>query len=277
MPNSSPNIKVLSSSSGGEGPATTETRLSASCEDLIEFLKVETHYELISEGDVHIIRCKLCFRYLSDPVASSSLKRKPSTTPGSSLATGLSISDEDDRHYCAGGCQPWYRIKNRLISHVMDSSQTHVNATLYVRELKRVESRQRTVVRNQLRTAIAALLQWITRTGLPSYTKPAHADVGDFGHSRILFPQMISVACSFIDKETRAFLTKNLPNTGLPPHYYVTADKSTNHRVSNQVTMICPVVDGKRRPIPLGMKHLYFVRRMRWQRQWAGWQYLRGT
>ena len=68
LPNSSPNIKVLSSFSGGEGPATTETRLSASCEDLTEFLKVETDYELISEGDVHIIRCKLCFRYLSDPV-----------------------------------------------------------------------------------------------------------------------------------------------------------------------------------------------------------------
>ena len=68
---------------------------------------------------------------------------------------------------------------------------------------------------------------------------------------------MISVACCFIDKETQAFLTKNLPNTGLPPHYYVTADKSTNHHVSNQVTVICPVVDGKHRPIPLGMKPVY--------------------
>ena len=154
FPNPSPNIKVLASSSGSERPATTETRLSAGCEDLIEFLKVETDYELISEGDVHIIHCKLCFRYLSDPVSSSSLKRKPSTTLGSSLATGLSISDKDYRYYCAGGCQPWYRMKNRLLSHVMDSTQTHVNAILYARELKTVESRQQTVVRNQLRTAI---------------------------------------------------------------------------------------------------------------------------
>ena len=88
----------------------------------------------------------------------------------------MSISDEDYRHYCAGGCQPWYRMKNRLLSHVMDSSQTHVNAILYVRELKRVESRQRTVVRNQLRTAIGivqAKAAAVHYERLPSYTKPA--------------------------------------------------------------------------------------------------------
>ena len=150
-------------------------------------------------------------------------------------------------------------MKNRLLSHVMDSTQTHVNAILYAHELKTVESRQ-PVVCNQLRTAIgmvqakAAVVHYEDRI---AKLHEAGADVGDFGHSRILFPQMISVACSFIDKETRAFLTKNLPNTGLPPHYYVTADKSTNHCVSNQVAMICPVVDGKRCPIPLGMKPVY--------------------
>ena len=151
-------------------------------------------------------------------------------------------------------------MKNRLLSHVMDSTHTHVNAILYARELKAVESRQQPVVCNQLRTAIgmvqakAAVVHYEDRI---AKLHEAGADVGDFGHSRILFPQMISVACSFIDKETRAFLTKNLPNTGLPPHYYVMADKSTNHRVSNQVTMICPVVHGKRCPIPLGMKPVY--------------------
>ena len=33
----------------------------------------------------------------------------------------------------------------------------------------------------------------------------AGADVGDFGHSRFLFPQMIAVACAYIDKATQDF------------------------------------------------------------------------
>jgi hypothetical protein len=27
----------------------------------------------------------------------------------------------------------------------------------------------------------------------------------------------------------------------MPPHFYITADKSTNRRITNQVTVICPV------------------------------------
>lgn len=164
------------------------------------------------------------------------------------------------RRHCVGGCQQWYRLKNRLLSHIEESSETHLNAVLYARDSKIVGARQETVVRNQLRTAIgivqakAAAVHYENRI---AELHQAGADVGDFGHSRILFPQIIAVACCYVDHETQGFLTKNLPNTGLPPHYYVTADKSTNHRISNQVTMICPVVDGKRRAIPLGMKAVY--------------------
>ena len=237
-----------------------ETRISTHCENLPEFLKVEKDYELVSEGDVHVIRCKLCFMYLGDPVASSSLKRKPTALPGNSLATGLSVSDKDYKRYCVGSCQPWYRLKKRLLLHIMESPETHINAVLYARDLKTVEARQTTVVRNQLRTAIGIVQAKAAAVHYENRIAELHragADVGDFGHSRILFPQMIAVACCYVDRETQAFLSKSLPNTGLPPHYYVTADKSTNHRISNQVTMICPVVDGKRRPIPLGMKSVY--------------------
>ena len=62
---------------------------------------------------------------------------------------------------------------------------------------------------------------------------------------------------AYVDKKTTEFLSTPLPNTGMPPHFYVTADKSTNHRVMNQVTMICPVVDGEQQGIPFGMKQVY--------------------
>ena len=41
------------------------------------------------------------------------------------------------------------------------------------------------------------------------------------------------------------------------PHVYITADKSTNHRVQNQVTIILPVVEGKRKAVPLSLKPVY--------------------
>lgn len=48
-----------------------------------------------------------------------------------------------------------------------------------------------------------------------------------------------------------------MPNTGMPPHVYLTADKSINHRVQNQVTVILPVVEGKRKAVPLSLKPVY--------------------
>ncbi len=43
----------------------------------------------------------------------------------------------------------------------------------------------------------------------------------------------------------------------MPPHFYVTADKSTNHRTTNQVTVICPVVNGTRQGIILNAHEVY--------------------
>ena len=74
----------------------------------------------------------------------------------------------------------------------------------------------------------------------------AGADVGDFGHSRHMFVPMLKAACTYIDKEVSKFLATPLSNTGVQPHFCVTGDKSTNYRVTNQVILICPVVEGCR-------------------------------
>ena len=81
--------------------------------------------------------------------------------------------------------------------------------------------------------------------------------VGDYGHSRHMFVPMLKAACAYIDKEVSKFLATPLPNTGMPPHFYITGDKSTNHRVTNQVTLICPVVDGRRQAIALNVCKMY--------------------
>ena len=68
---------------------------------------------------------------------------------------------------------------------------------------------------------------------------------------------MLSAICAYIDEKTTTFLSPTLPNTGMPPHFYVTADKSTNHRVTNQVTLVCPIVDGIQRGIVLDAAQVY--------------------
>ena len=83
------------------------------------------------------------------------------------------------------------------------------------------------------------------------------ADVGDLGHGRTQFNDMIKVANAYITNKIKLFLSTPLPNTGFPPHFCITADKSTNHRVTNQVSVVCTVVEGARRAIPLAVRPVY--------------------
>ncbi len=48
-----------------------------------------------------------------------------------------------------------------------------------------------------------------------------------------------------------------LPSTLTPPHFYVTTDKSTTTRRTNQATLIVTVICGRRVAIPLGAPEVY--------------------
>jgi hypothetical protein len=233
-----------------------ETRTSLAS-NLDGFLSEEPDMELIGENDTWVLRCKICHLYLSNPIASSALKHKPT---GDSLATGITMSAAEYLKHCQGSCGEWRRLKHRMLTHLSGSTKTHQNASKYAKEQAALKNRQRIAIRNQLRTAIGVVQTKCAAVHYETKIAELHqagADIGDFGHSRMLFPQMIDVACHFIDQETKEYLLTNLPNTGLPPHYYVSADKSTNHRVSNQVTMVCPVIEGKKTAIPMGMNPVY--------------------
>ena len=72
---------------------------------------------------------------------------------------------------------------------------------------------QKTSVKNQLRTVIGvaqtkyAAIHYEIRI---AELYQVGADVGDFGHSQ-MFPQMIDIACCFIDFETIAHLKNIYP------------------------------------------------------------------
>ena len=225
--------------------------------NLLEFVDAVSEFSILGEENSYILRCITCHTYLSNPLAVTG-SRRPSGSTFGSLATGLRVENSVCHQLIAGHCDKWYHQKEKLLNHM--SSETHTLALQHAKTIEKRFDREVTVVKNQLRTALgivkskAAALQNEDRI---SELHAAGAHVGDFGHSRKLFPEMLSVAGAYINEKSTEFLSSPLPNTGMPPDFYVTADKSTNHRVTNQISMVCPVIAGKRQGIPLNMSQVY--------------------
>jgi hypothetical protein len=83
------------------------------------------------------------------------------------------------------------------------------------------------------------------------------SDLGDMGHSHNHFNEILATINVWIDLQTGRFITRPLPSTSFPPHFYITADKSTPQRISNQAVMICPMVDGEPVAIPVNSPVVY--------------------
>ena len=198
--------------------------------NLLEFV------EEVREENSYVLRCTSCHILLSNPLAVTG-SRKPSGSTFGSLAIGLHIENSVYHQLVAGHCDKWYHQKEKLLSHL--SSETHILALQHAKSIEKTLDREVTVVKNQLRTALeivkskAAALQYEDRI---AEFYAAGADVGDFGHSR----RPVCCRCVYINKRSTEFLSSSLPSTGMPPHFYVTADKSTNHRVTNK--LVCYVL-----------------------------------
>ena len=61
----------------------------------------------------------------------------------------------------------------------------------------------------------------------------------------------------WVDRQSASFLGKPLQSTGFPPHFFITADKSTPQRITNQAVMICPIMNGERVAIPVDLPKVY--------------------
>ena len=83
------------------------------------------------------------------------------------------------------------------------------------------------------------------------------SDLGDIGHSRKLFPDILKACEIWLDKEVVKFLCNPLKSTGLPPHYYVSADKATLNRITNQAIVIVTMVEGCRKAILVKAPEVY--------------------
>ena len=71
------------------------------------------------------------------------------------------------------------------------------------------------------------------------------AQVGSTGHSRKMFSDLIKCMLSVINQKTCEVMTTCLPSTGMPPHYYMTLDKATVNKRTNQAVIVCPMIEGR--------------------------------
>ena len=130
----------------------------------------------------------------------------------------------------------------------------------YQQEQKKRTCRAQEVTENLVNIALtvvktkAAALHYETMIASHQFTG---ADVGEFGHGRKQFSSILRCADVWVNCQTAEFLSKPLPSTRLPPHFYITSDKSTPHRITNQATMLCPMVEGKREAIAVSAPEVY--------------------
>nr|XP_039253066.1 uncharacterized protein LOC120330255 [Styela clava] len=87
-------------------------------------------------------------------------------------------------------------------------------------------------------------------------------DVGNIGHGRKIFNDLIHSFQCYALRALNKILLKNLPSTGLPPpppHFASTSDKSTPGRTTNQAVMILTMIKGKKTAFPIAAPPVYNV------------------
>ena len=179
----------------------------------------------------HTISSKACQCYLEN---NGSVARKPTGKGDGCISNGISFEDEQIRYLEQGGNQKWYRFKINLLDHLLGfGNPLHVKARKFKRELAPVKQRGEIVVKSQIRIALNAIKDKAAAYHYEDRMAElyiANADVGDFSYFRKMFVRMVSAICAYADYKVITYLAAPLPNAGICEHFYVTGDKSTNHR-----------------------------------------------
>ena len=216
-----------------------------------------------------VIRCEACFNLIVDRM-NHSKNGSPANIAlrgigkySGSLSSGLLLPHDKTESVMNGGNQYWYEIKRCVKLHVNctgDHSQLHFEALQHQATTKKRDARGTRVVENLVKIAWSVIKS--KSAGLHFENEIAShistgSDLGDMCHSRNHFNEILAAMNAWIDSQTGAHLSKPLPSTSFPPHFYITADKSTPQRISHQAILICPMIQGKRVAIPVNSPVVY--------------------
>jgi hypothetical protein len=281
--NSIKSLKLKPSNEASSTPLLTPLK-SIDCEhiDNVDWKKINNIMDLTQQipsirfypGDAatmtpSILRCETCYRLLqhcsSGKTSNCPVKvaLKGIGKYAGSLSSGLVLSQEKSTFLVNGGNLYWYHSKRNIRQHLVctgDHSQLHFEALQHETAMRKREARGHKVVNNLIRIALAVLKSKSAAQHFESEIA-AHvstgSDLGDFGHSRNHFNEILAAMQVWVDRQSALFLAKPLQSTSFPPHFFITADKSTPQRITNQAIMICPIVNGERVAIPVDLPKVY--------------------
>ncbi len=138
--------------------------------------------------------------------------------------------------------------------------QTHFKALTMINEETALKQKHyeaaETLLKSAL-TAVKAKSAALHYENQVAFAFSVGGQVGQCGHSRKMFSDLLKCLLAVVRQETKAKLMECLPCTGLPPHFYMTVDKATGNKRSNQAVIICPILDGKRVAIAVAAPEVY--------------------
>ena len=160
-----------------------------------------------------------------------------------SLSSGLVLCQEKFTSLVNGGHQYWYHSKRKIKQHLVcagDYAQLHFEALKHEAATKKRETRGHKVVNNLIRIALAVLKSKSAAQHFESEIAvhvSTESDLGDLGHSRNHFNEILAAMGVWVDRQYASFLGKPLQSTGFSPHFFITGDKSTPQRITNQAVI----------------------------------------
>ena len=161
----------------------------------------------------------------------------------------------------------WRRLKSRVLQHMICATdgQTHFKALTLLNEEATLKKNHYEAAETLLKCTLSTVKTKSAALHFESQVAFAFSvggQVGQCGHSRKLFSDHLKCLLVVIKQQTKEKLTTCLPSSGLPPHIYMTVDKATVNKQSNQAVLICPILDGKSANCSCCTRSLY--RQGRW-------------
>lgn len=169
----------------------------------------------------------------------------------SSICTGKYIERALTAEYMIGKGEKLRKLTRRIVQHMVCSADGHFKALRMLGEEKQLKKRQCEATETLVKcafTAVKSKVAGLHYENQVAFAFSVGAQVGNTGHSRKLFPDLVKGMLCVINEETCKQMTKCLPCTRLPPHYYLTLDKAT---------AICPMIEGRRAATAVAAPEVY--------------------
>ena len=243
------------------------------CDNINQLIDVCELFEWFYDerNEIAILRCKPCFNLhlIAKPTLSSVTPFRAQSLLNTNLqngsyASGFLYKKEKSQLMITGKNIFWSRQKRAIIEHLSllgDGSIKHKKAMDVFNKNKAEKAKQIKVISNVFRGAITTLKLGSAATHfetIMSLLACCGAQIGNIGHSRKNFNDILYCLENVINKRANQWLCSPLKSTGIPPHFWATIDKGTPSRITNQAVLIVDRDDdGKPCPIPVAAPEIY--------------------